>query len=725
MDTNTAIKKLQEPLTGLLRSYSAVVFGTSAKVGVLCLASTFWYPNAGGAGLIAAIVGMVTAKIMRFPNLKSGLHIYSSLLVGLSLGIAYRLDIYLLVLIFLGAVFAVFFSVAVADSLWKIEKLPALSLPFVVVSLATGFAAQGYGTLTRYLYPLVSHDVLFTAEIDQFFVAFGSTFFSPHPVAGLLVFSAVFVTSRYLALLAVAGFVCGHTIYQFLSGNVHPDLVNWTGFNFILTAMAIGGIFTVPSWQSFTLAMAAAGLAALLTAATESFMYLYGLPVMAIPYIVTTFTVLVALQKRYTVTPPKLLLDSPALPEVSYERERLALARGGDINSVPVFAPIMGKWQIYQGFNDRHTHQPPWQHALDFYINDSGQSFSNDGSSLADYYCFDLPVISPVYGQVIRIVNHIEDNSPGQVNTKDNWGNFILIRMQSGLHVLLAHLRKDSVLVHESQFVEPTDMLASCGNSGRSPQPHLHLQVQSGATLGSPTHPFHLTTVIQQDSASVLPMFRLVARPAVGSTISNPHSDVNLYNALHLPIGRCLHYSLQSKENKTLLVQLTSALSLVGVHYLKSDTGASCEIDDNVNVLSFYNRNRVQDSFMDLWMLALGVTPFANGALQWKDAPSMKLFPLTKRQCLVTSVLKPLGGGLDSDYQRDWDSEKSVWNQTCIHTLNLLGGISWQVKTLAVLSPERGCIKLRIWGNQYELSADLQATGLTADEGIPEWHSSV
>jgi murein DD-endopeptidase MepM/ murein hydrolase activator NlpD len=44
-------------------------------------------------------------------------------------------------------------------------------------------------------------------------------------------------------------------------------------------------------------------------------------------------------------------------------------------------------------------------------------------------------------------------------------------------YVVLAHLRNGSILVREGEAVDAGQQLASCGNSGNSTQPHVHVQV--------------------------------------------------------------------------------------------------------------------------------------------------------------------------------------------------------------------------------------------------------
>ena len=54
-------------LADTARAYSALFFLDSPAAGALLLASTFAYPNIGASGLLAALVGLATARLFRFP----------------------------------------------------------------------------------------------------------------------------------------------------------------------------------------------------------------------------------------------------------------------------------------------------------------------------------------------------------------------------------------------------------------------------------------------------------------------------------------------------------------------------------------------------------------------------------------------------------------------------------------------------------------------------------
>jgi len=710
-------QKLYRDLLGMLRAYAAILFAEKPWVGFLFVLATLWFPNTGIAGIWAAIVGMTTAALLKFRYLESGLHVYNSLLVGLSLGAYYQMDIHLALFIMVASVLAVFVTVAIADIAWRLNRLPALSLPFVIVALMATLAAQSYGTLSHYLLPLAPHATFISAEVDQFFTSLGSAFFIPHPTAGVLMFLGLLWTSRYLAWLAICGFIFGFSTYTYLSGSPHPDLVAWNGFNFILVAMAVGGLFTVPSKTSFVLAMLGSVIAALVTASSETFMLVYGLPVMALPFLLTTLVILLALTHRPTTQSLQLTLESPALPEVSFERARLAKARQGELGSIPILAPFFGKWQVYQGFNGKHTHQEPWQHALDFYMVEHKQSYRSHGATLDDYYCFGLPIVSPVEGYVVKVLDSLPDNTPGQVDTKNNWGNHVLIRMSNGLYLLLAHLKQGSVETHIGAYVAVGARLAACGSSGRSPQPHLHVHVQWGDVLGGYTHPFHLTSVLQQDKGSASPDFRLFSRPQEGQGVIAAKYDPALRECLNLSVGRSLTYQVKQGD-KFEQRMLTVKLSLLGELSLVSDKGASAIFTIQDNLLAFYNRQGSADVFFDAWLLAMGLTPLQEGDLHWDDQPSLALLPLSWLQRIKAAMFSALTLGIQSQYQRQWRG--NVWVQQGEHQFkHALFQVTYQSQ--AEIKPKLGCTALHLHGEGLDLQADLLEIAQQGDAGIPAW----
>jgi urea transporter len=710
-------------LSSILKAYSTILFLQNPLAGLVILATTMFYPNIGLSGLLAAVTGYAMTRLWQFPDYAGQIQIFNSLLVGLSLGAFYQLNVYVVGFIILGVILTTLIATVLADWLWRLDRLPVLSLPFVIVAGFMALVIRQYTERSDFMGLAETSLALFNPAVDQFFKSVGAIYFTPEPIIGLILFVVLTFYSRYIAMLAIVGYVTGYYFLTLLLFEPFPGFIVWTSFNFIMVAVALGGFFTIPGLASLAVAIVGVLFTVLLVVATKDLLLVEGLPIMAIAYATTTLIVIVAMKKRLGLTIPQLAPE-PGLPEANYEKARLAKYRNGEINSVPLLAPVIGTWTIYQGFNGKHTHKAPWQHALDFIITDNDISFHDGGDQLDDYYCFGAPVISPAEGDVVRCYDRLDDNRPGDVDAKNNWGNFIIIRLDSGLHLLLAHLRRDSIKVKEGDRVKPGKRLAACGNSGRSPQPHLHLQVQQNAELGSPTYPFHLCSMMLRKKDGSLE-YKVVSIPSEGEQIASTSTDDQLANQLHLPVGRKLSYLYGSnKSRKKNTGSLTVILTLLGQFRLHSESGASAAFEENNGVLAFYDRKGPKDLLLDMWVLANGLTPLTKNAHHWRDAPSALLLPMSMLEKLWLYILRPLGCGLSSLYTRDWDNEKSNWVQKANHTLQL-GSLSKQAETISIFDPVVGCKDLYLKCGELNWHAELSETGMIEDQGIPQWSKQI
>ncbi len=62
-------------------------------------------------------------------------------------------------------------------------------------------------------------------------------------------------------------------------------------------------------------------------------------------------------------------------------------------------------------------------------------------------------------------------------------GNHILIESGDGVVVALCHLQRGSIVVRTGEQVAVGDLVARCGNSGNSTEPHVHVQAIDGAVV--------------------------------------------------------------------------------------------------------------------------------------------------------------------------------------------------------------------------------------------------
>jgi len=176
---------------------------------------------------------------------------------------------------------------------------------------------------------------------------------------------------------------------------------------------------------------------------------------------------------------------------------------------------------VSQGYDGGITHLGEWGKALDFVITDEeGKSCFGQCAQKEEFYCYNKPVLAPADGYIYMISNITDENAIDNVNTEKNWGNSIVINHLNGLYTQMSHLKKDSFRVRIGDYVKKGTVVAACGNSGRSPVPHLHFQVQLSPEIGAMTHPYPFGYFFEEQH-NAKPLLRIGEIPKEGSIVYN------------------------------------------------------------------------------------------------------------------------------------------------------------------------------------------------------------
>lgn len=98
---------------------------------------------------------------------------------------------------------------------------------------------------------------------------------------------------------------------------------------------------------------------------------------------------------------------------------------------------------------------------------------------LEDYGCYGTPVIAPV----AALVHHAEDGAPDEIpgvgtNREAPLGNHVVLKLETGTYLILAHLKQGSVVVGVADQVSEGQPIGLCGNSGNTSEPHIHIHHQ-------------------------------------------------------------------------------------------------------------------------------------------------------------------------------------------------------------------------------------------------------
>lgn len=569
--TITAPEAQQQPLlqllNGALLSYSQVLFSGSRGLGVLLVLATFMDTIAGAAGLFAVLVAQSIAYFLGVDRklLGSGVLGYNSLLLGLCLGHYYEFTWQFGVVLALSSAFALLLSVWLLGVLSR-SQLPFLSLPLMLAFWAVLLAKGDFGVLNlseRGIYTLnemyqrggqtllslhQSLEGLPTAMLI-YFKSLGAIFFEHTALTGMLVAVGLLAASRIAFSLSIVGFYSGYLFYQLMGVELTALHYSYIGFNFVLVAIAIGGFFLIPSWRTYLLVLLFTPVVALLNSAIAGLMLNWQLPVYSMPFSLAVLLMLFALRMRALPKHLHLTVVQYSSPEINLYKYLNSVQRFQNKHFTAISLPFFGKWNVEQGHDGAHTHKAEWKHAWDFVIaDDEGKTHSQTGLQATDYYGYNKPVVAAADGVVEAVVNHVPDNEIGAVNTQDNWGNRILIRHAEGVYTNTCHLLADSLKVAEGDYVKRGQIIGALGNSGRSPQPHIHFQVQSTPSPESKTQLYPIGYYLRHAAGSV--KLKSFSVPEEHDVVSNVELTPLLEEAFGFQQGQLLSYQ-STGENAT------------------------------------------------------------------------------------------------------------------------------------------------------------------------------
>lgn len=543
---------------GFLNSYSQIFFSDHAVFALLILLVTFIVPTSGFAGIAGVCISIALARWLSFDKylISKGIYSYNTLLVTLPIGLYFRPGWELILLVVLASLLTFFLTVIFRSALLK-SNLPFLSWPFVIglwiVMLAVKrFSSIEVGDQSLFVWnriyeiggiPLVNsvewlNRISIPQGIRTYLISLGAIFFQFNLIAGILLAAGLLIYSRIAFLLSLTGFFTAYLFYSVIGLDINTLNYSYIGFNYILTAIAIGGFFLIPSLYTFLWTIILIPLVTLLAVSLEQLLAGTHLSVYALPFNLVVPAFLYVLQQRKStpsgLQPVIVQHNSPEKNLYAWSNYHNRLShKAGLLFRLPVW----GKWKVSQGHNGSLTHQSDWRFAWDFVKETpEGNTFKGNGLKLDDYQCFGMPVFPAAEGVVDSVAEGIPDNSPGDINTHQNWGNSIVIKHAPSLYSKYSHLKSGTIRVKTGDYVFTNSEMAQVGNSGRSPEPHLHFQFQAEPNAAAATidYPFGYYLLDKNGNLSL----RAYDRPLENDVVSNLITDNLLKKVLHFIPGQ-------------------------------------------------------------------------------------------------------------------------------------------------------------------------------------------
>ena len=553
-------------LEGILNSFSQVYFSNSKLLAAILLLVSFFDLGAGIAAILSILTCQLTALLFNFDhkNIREGTYTYNSAMVGVAIGIFYQFNFSLIILLVLTAILTFFLTVWFMNHL-ATKGLPFLSIPFLLVTWLIILGGKNFSALELHEKTVLSLEtyfpVLFTSVTDfvghlpfadilyLYFRSLGAILFQYNDLAGIVIAIGILIHSRISFVLSIFGFALGFMFYRLMEADFSQLIYSYIGFNFILTAIALGGFFIVASKRSFLLLIFSIPLIALIISGIHGIFQFFGLPLYSLPFNIVVIMILYALNQRAFTSKLYRVYLQHFSPEKNHYKHFNSVDRFSSQTYLNISLPIIGFWRVSQGNNGNITHKDDYRYALDFDVtNEEGKTFKDEGHNLKDYYCYNLPVLAPAAGIVSTIVDGIDDNPISGMDISNNWGNTIIIKHTEYLYSKLSHLKKESMLVKQGDYVYKGQVIAYCGSSGRSPEPHLHFQMQTTPYVGSKTISYPMDYYLSVLNGKY--QFHSFDIPKENMQISNVNTTKLLSDTFNFIPGQLLTWEVEQYNKK-------------------------------------------------------------------------------------------------------------------------------------------------------------------------------
>ena len=630
-------------LDGIFFSYAQIFFSNRRWFGAAILAASLLSPEIGLMGLFGAAFSNGIAYALKFDKekIRNGFYGFNGILLGAASTYFFALNLQLLLLIPIFIIITFFITAVLEHYFATAFNLPGLSLPFILSLYVFLVFLGNYSTMSGNTHFLIDKTFFSSMpdEVSLFFKSIALIILQPSISAGIVILIAIFFFSRVHFVFMLISFASARLFLWLLLPELESSLSMIIAFNSLLTAIALGGSLIILSKKSIYLILLSSLMVVVFSGFFHRIFLDSSLPILVLPFNLIVLTTIYSLKFRQEQSDLVLLYFTPGSPEENFYYHQTKRKRFENFKGVFAELPLFGEWFIPQGFDGEITHKDAWKYAWDFVVTDKKNSqFSNEGLETSDYYCFNLPISAPLDGEVVKVVDTIENNLIGEINLEHNWGNTIVLAHGYGLFSALSHLEADSVKVKVGDSIKKGELLATCGNSGRSPYPHLHFQFQLSDKIGDKTYKFPLSSFISnQPSGYVLKTFDY---PDENESIQNVEINEIVKNSFTFTLGDIVKWKC-SFGKKEFFEAWEIKTDIYNNLFIQSSTGDSAFLYQTEKVFYITNYTGTKKSALYYFYLSAYQVPLCfKDNLFWSDefaVPSVFGLPLRMTSELILS----------------------------------------------------------------------------------------
>lgn len=518
----------------------------------MLLLVTFMTPKIGLIGLSFVLIFHILLVTLGYSKteIKSGILGFNAVFVGLSIAYSYEINKFFIGLFFISILIAIV-TIICCKNFFGTYHLPFLTIPFFIIVNIISLSTKSFDVFNVNM-DFVFHDntlvelqqnnwykvvhsldlIAIPQHFKVYLITLSTVFYQKTVLGGILILIGLFIYSRIAVVYSFIGFYSALFFYSIMGGNLENLTYFYSGVNFIFLAIALGCFFYIPTIYSMLLVFFLSPILMFIMITLGKIMVVFQMNSLSMSFSILTIVTLYILYHRQTyklIIPANTGFYSPEKSLYDY----LHLLKRKVVNPYySMFLPFWGEWFVSQGYDGTMTHLGDWGKALDFVIcDDANKTYSNYGEKIENFYCYNKPILAPADGYIYDAINYVEENEINDVNTNQNWGNSIIINHLNGLYSQISHIKKDSFLVNIGDYVKKGTILATCGNSGRSPEPHIHFQAQHTPVFGAKTVALPLSYFIENKGNTL--EFKINEVPSENSFISNVEELPLLFNAFN------------------------------------------------------------------------------------------------------------------------------------------------------------------------------------------------
>ena len=300
----------------ILRGLGQVMFQNNSYAGLLFLAGIAANsPLFAAAALVGVITATLTAMALEADRslVRSGMFGFNGALVGIALLYFLAPTPLTWACVVLASACSTLLMAALLAA-FHVWRLPALTAPFVFTSLVFFLSAARFGRLeSTGQFPTAGLPVKAAVEgvvtsgtvSEGMLTGIGQVFFQDSVLSGAMFVAGLLIASRRACAAALAGSLTG-LLVAWAMGAAEPAIrAGAFGFNSVLTAIALASVFLTPGAASTIYALIGAVIAPFVAAACAAALEPLGLPAMTLPFVLTTWVLLLASRKLSRIDAPQ------------------------------------------------------------------------------------------------------------------------------------------------------------------------------------------------------------------------------------------------------------------------------------------------------------------------------------------------------------------------------------------------------------------------------------